>query len=241
MFVVISMQMQRTRFPSGSSFACLQSLPQKVWGGAQFYGKIYFVDQLVNFNKIGMLSYTDLTKGIIFVMNGQPYEVLESHFLRMQQRKAVVQTKIRNLITGKVLDRNFQPSDNFEEAEIEKKQAIFIYSHRDQYWFHEEGNPKSRFSLPTEVLGDSRQFLKSNMKVSTVVYSGKVIRVIFPIKVDLEVIEAPPSIKGSTAQGGTKQVTIEGGAKIAAPLFVNAGDVIRVNTETGEYVERVQK
>ena len=80
-------------------------------------------------------------------MDNQPYEVLESNFLRMQQRKAVVQAKIRNLISGKVLDRNFQPSDHLEEIELEKKSAVFIYQNRGEYWFHEESNPKERFSL----------------------------------------------------------------------------------------------
>ena len=193
-----------------------------------------------------MLSYTDLRKGIVFVMNGDPYEVLEAHFLRMQQRKAVVQTKIRNLISGKVLDRNFQPSDAFEEAEIEKKSAMFIYSRslpagRQEYWFHEEGNPKNRFSLAPEVLGESAQFLKPQTKVGTVVFNEKVIKVSLPVKMDFEVLEAPPSIKGNTAQGGTKVATIAGGAKISVPLFINTGDVIRINTETGEYVERAEK
>ena len=213
-----------------------------------------------------MLSYTDLKKGVIFVMDGQPYEVLDSGFLRMQQRKAVVQTKIRNLITGKVLDRNCQPSDEFEEAEVEKKSAVFIYRKSvrplrqaqgkqgspqtaDEYWFHEKGSPANRFMLPADVLGDpstgsgqgKAQFLKPNIEVTTVIFRGKVIQMKLPIKIDFEVIEAPPSIKGATAAGGTKQVTIEGGAKINAPLFVNQGDVIRINTETGEYVERVEK
>ena len=188
-----------------------------------------------------MLSYTDLKKGIIFVMDGAPWEVLESGFLRMQQRKAVVQTKIRNLISGKISDRNFQPSDNFEEAEIEKKPAVFIYTHRDQYWFHEEGNPKNRFELPAEIFGEQAKFLKPNTKVSTAVFNGKVIKVDLPIKMDFEVIEAPPAIKGNTAQGGTKAVILDGGAKVNVPLFVNAGDIIKVNTESGEYVERVEK
>lgn len=213
-----------------------------------------------------MLSYTDLKKGIIFVMDGQPYEVLDSGFLRMQQRKAVVQTKIRNLITGKVLDRNFQPSDNFEEADIEKKSAMFIYKKpgrgpsyakasegkaqaADEYWFHEKGNPGNRFALSSDVLGDpsagsgpgKARFLKPNTEVTTVVFSDKVIQVGLPIKMDFEVIEAPPSVKGNTAQGGTKQVIIEGGAKINAPLFVDQGDIIRINTETGQYVERAEK
>ncbi|MBI4085144.1 MAG: elongation factor P [Candidatus Liptonbacteria bacterium] len=188
-----------------------------------------------------MLSYTELKKGIVFSMDNQPYEVLESNFLRMQQRKAVVQAKIRNLISGKVLDRNFQPSDQLEEIELEKSSAVFIYSNRGEFWFHEEGNPKNRFSLPAEVLGEAANFLKSNTVINSVSFNGKVIKINIPIKMDLKVTEAPPSIKGNTAQGGTKSVTLETGAKISAPLFINTGDIVRVNTETGEYVERVEK
>jgi elongation factor P len=194
------------------------------------------------------LSYTDLKKGVLFIINNEPYEVLESGFLRMQQRKAVMQTKIRNLITGKILDRNWQASDEFEEAEVERKSAIFIYSkpgrppaRGQEYWFHEEGNPQNRFSLPAETIGEQAKFLKPNTGVETLVFNDKVIKVILSIKIDLEVIEAPPAIRGNTAQGGTKLVTVEGGAKISAPLFVNAGDIVRINTETGEYVERVEK
>lgn len=187
-----------------------------------------------------MLAYTDLTKGVLFIMDGAPYEVLESHFLRMQQRKAVVQTRIKNLITGKIVDRNFQPSDSFEEAEIEKKSAVFIYANRGEYWFHEAGDPKNRFLLSSDIVGEQGQFLKSNTKVTTMVFNGKVIKLDIPVKMEFKVIEAPPGIRGNTAQGGTKQVTIEGGVKINAPLFVNEGEVIRINTQTGEYVERVQ-
>jgi len=185
------------------------------------------------------LAYTDLTKGILFIMDGAPYEVLESHFLRMQQRKAVVQTRIRNLITGKLLDRNFQASDNFEEAEIDRGSAIFIYASRGEYWFHEEGNPKNRFSLTEDFMGTQGKFLKPNTKVSTWTFNGKIIKVEIPIKMEFKVIEAPPSIKGNTAQGGTKTVVVEGGVNVNAPLFINEGDTIRVNTETGQYVERV--
>jgi elongation factor P len=185
------------------------------------------------------LAYTDLTKGVLFIMDGSPYEVLETHFLRMQQRKAVVQTRIRNLITGKLLDRNFQASDSFEEAEIERKHAIFIYESKGEYWFHEENNPKARFALGVDVVGEQGQFLKPNLRVQTMVFAGKVIKVEIPVKMDFKVIEAPPALKGNTAQGGSKVVTIEGGAKVSAPLFVNEGDMIRINTTTGDYVERV--
>lgn len=185
------------------------------------------------------LAYTELTKGTLFIMDGAPYEVVEMHFLRMQQRKATVQTRIRNLITGKLLDRNFQGSDSFEEAEIERKNAMFIYESKGEYWFHDEGNPKNRFSLTKDIIGAQGQFLKPNTKVSTMVFNEKVIKVEIPIKMDFKVIEAPPAIRGNTAQGGTKSITIEGGAKVSAPLFINEGDVIRINTQTGDYVERV--
>lgn len=188
-----------------------------------------------------MLSYNDLRKGVLFVLDGDPYEVMESNFLRMQQRKAVVQTKIRNLITGKILDRNWQASDNFEEADVERKQAMFIYAHRGDYWFQDPSNLKERFSLSAEAIGESAQFLKPNTQVTTLTFNGKIIKIQMPIKMEFEVTEAPPSIKGNTAQGGTKVVTIEGGASVSAPLFINQGDIIRINTETGEYVERVEK
>ncbi len=184
------------------------------------------------------LAYTDLEKGVLFVLDGAPYEVVESHFLRMQQRKAVVQTRIKNLITGKLLDRNWQASDNFEEAEIERKWAIFIYQSKGEYWFHEEGNPKARFSLTADIVGDQGQFLQPNTRVSTWLFNEKVIKIEIPIKMDLKVTEAPPAIRGNTSQGGTKVVIVEGGAKVNAPLFINDGDMIKVNTQTGEYVER---
>jgi elongation factor P len=185
------------------------------------------------------LAYTDLTKGVLFIMDGAPYEVIETHFLRMQQRKAVVQTKIRNLITGKLLDRNYQASDSFEEAEIEKKNAIFIYQSKGEYWFHKEGNSKERLVLKADLVGTQGQFLMPNTKVSTTIFEDEVIKVEIPVKMEFKVVEAPPAIKGNTAQGGTKVVTIEGGAKVSAPLFINEGDTIRINTQTGDYVERV--
>ena len=185
-----------------------------------------------------MLSYTDLKKGIVFVYNGEPYEVLESGFLRMQQRKAVVQTKIKNLVNGKIIDRNWQASDSFEEAEVERKKAVCIYESKGEHWFHEEGDKSKRFSLKGEILGEPGRFLKPNTPVTTWVWNDKVIHVEVPIKMTLEVKDAPPAIRGNTAQGGTKQVTLETGAIVSTPLFVEAGDKIVVNTETGEYVER---
>ena len=119
--------------------------------------------------------------------------------------------------------------------------ARFLYESRGQYWFDEFGNSKNRFSLGAEEIGDSARFLKSNLEVLAIKFSEKVIAIELPIKVDYKVAETPPSLRGNTAQGGTKTVVIETGAKIAAPLFINEGDVVRVNTATGEYAERVEK
>src|SRR5262245_48145154 len=136
-----------------------------------------------------MLSYTDLKKGVLFVLDGDPYEVLEASFVRMQQRKAVAQTRIRNLATGKILDRTWQASDYFEEAEVERKHALFIYENRGEYWFHEEGNPKARFSLSSDLIGEQGKFLKPNTPVDTWTFNGKVIKIAMPIKMEYRVIE----------------------------------------------------
>ena len=185
-----------------------------------------------------MLNYNELKPGTFFILEGEPYEVLEFGFLRMQQRKPVAQTKIKNLITGKVLSRNFQHTDIFEEAEIDYKKVKFLYTHRDKFVFCELNNPSARFELPQEAIGAQAKFLKSNSKVEVVSFEGKIINVNLPIKMQFKVIEAPPSIKGNTAQGGTKLVKIETGVQINAPLFVEEGDVIEINTQSGDYTGR---
>ncbi|MCL4406407.1 MAG: elongation factor P [Patescibacteria group bacterium] len=188
-----------------------------------------------------MISYTDLKKGMIIRFNHEVFEVIDVAFMRMQQRKAVVTTRLKNLISGKVVERTWQASDAIEEIDIERMEAVFLYSHRGEYWFQEKGNPKNRLMLSEDVLGAAGQFLKPQTEVTAFILDGKPIKVQIPIKMELEVLEAPPSIKGNTAQGGNKMVTLQGGAKINAPLFINQGDVVRINTETGQYVERVEK
>jgi elongation factor P len=188
-----------------------------------------------------MLSYTDLTRGTMFVMDGEPYIVLEYNFLRMQQRKPTVQTKIKNLITGKIVAKSFQGSDSFSEADIEKHPITFIYASRGEYWFHEKGSPGNRFSLNAEQMGNSSKFLKPNTDVSAYKFGEKIINIELPIKMDFLVKEAPPSFKGDTATGGNKSVTLENGLVINVPMFINEGDIIRINTETGDYVERAEK
>jgi len=188
-----------------------------------------------------MLSYTDLKKGVVFAMDGQPYEVVEASFSRMQQRKAVVQGKIRNLATGKITERSFQPSDAFEEANIERKPLTFLYEHRGEFVLTDPADKKNRFSLTRDAIGASARWLKPNTEVIALFFNGAFLNFRLPIKMDFTVSEAPPGVQGDRAQSGNKAVTIETGATVLTPLFINTGDIIRINTETGEYTERVEK
>lgn len=186
-----------------------------------------------------MLNYNDLKSGTVFILDEQPYQVLEYKFLRMQQRKPVVQTKIKNLITGKIITRNFQPSDAFEEANIIYKKVKFLYGHQGKFYFCEIDNSSKRFELGEEQIGELSRFLKANSLIQVMEFKEKIINISLPIKMDFRVIEAPPGVKGNTAQGGTKAIKIETGVTINTPLFIEQGDVIKINTQTGEYVERV--
>lgn len=188
-----------------------------------------------------MLTYNDLRKGTIFVLDGEPYEVLEYAFLRMQQRKPVAKTKILNLLNGKIVERNFHQNETFEEAEIDKEPIKYIYNHRDEYWFTAKNDPSKRFSLTETLLGSKAKFLKPNSEVVAFKFGDKIMKVDIPIKMDLKVEETQPGIKGDTAQGGSKPAILETGAKVTVPLFVNVGDIVRINTETGDYVERMEK
>jgi elongation factor P len=188
-----------------------------------------------------MLSYTDLKKGVVFVRDGEPFEVLDSNFSRMQQRKAVIQAKIRNLITGKVTDTTFQASDQYEEANIEKRPLKYLYGHRGEFVFLDPSDPKKRITLSNQLLGDAKKWLLPDTEIIALMFDEKIIKFNLPIKMDIKVIEAPPGVQGDRAQSGSKAVTLETGAIIQVPLFINTDDIVRVNTETGEYVERTEK
>ena len=186
-----------------------------------------------------MLEYNEITIGKFIIFNGEPWEVLSAHVFRKQQRKPVNATKLRNLITGRITENSFHVSEKAEEAEIESKDIKFIYEAKGEYWFHEDGNPSKRFSLKEEQIGYGSKFLKKDTIAKAMIFDEKIIGVKLPIKVELKVTEAPPNMKGNTAQGGNKVVKVENGVSVNAPLFINEGDVIVVNTETGEYVERM--
>lgn len=188
-----------------------------------------------------MLSYNELRPGHFIVYENSVCEVLDAQFLRMQQRKPVMKVKLRDLVSGKVKETSFQQSDELEEAEIERMKARYLYENKGEYWFDEAGNPKNRFKFTPDQLGSKAQFLKPQTEIVALTFREKFIGVQLPVKMEFKVTMAPPVIRGNTSSGGNKQVEIETGAKITTPLFVEEGDIIRVNTETGEYAERVGK
>ncbi len=186
------------------------------------------------------MSYFDLRKGVKFILEGQPYEVLEFQQTYKAQDMVVAKTKIRNLITGKVLEKTFHQGDNFKEAELEKIEVKFIYANRGKFCFSEVVDPAKRFELEKTQIGEGGKFLKPNQVSTGIKFQGKIINIVLPIKVQLKVTEAPPGVKGERAQSGTKPVTLETGATINTPLFIKTSDIIEVNTETGEYIRRTE-
>ena len=187
-----------------------------------------------------MLTHTELKKGAKIILDKAPYEILESSPMKKAQRRVVIQTRIKNLITGSVIYRNFHQSETVPEAELSKIEVKFLYAHKGQYFFSEKDTPSKRFSLNLEQIGSQAQFLKSAQIVEAAVFENKVINISLPIKIQLKVAESPPGTKGDRAQGGNKTATLETGAKISVPLFIKEGDIIEINTETGEYVRRIQ-
>ena len=190
---------------------------------------------------MSVLSYNEIVSKKIINYNNEPYEVLSSHVFRMQQRKPVNQTKLKHLVSGKVTEISFHQNETVTEADIGKMQAQYLYTARGESWFAEDGNPKNRFSFPEEVVRDQVQWLAQNTMVEVLTYEDIPISIKIPIKVELEVKEAPPGTKGNTATGGNKLVVLSTGAKIDVPLFINAGDIVRINTDTSDYTERVEK
>lgn len=188
-----------------------------------------------------MLDYNEATTGKIIVLDGDPYEVLSHHIFRKQQRKPVNQTKLRNMKTGKVTERSFHAAEGLEEASIETRPVTYVYTNRGEYVFHEDGTPSERFSIPAAILPEGMRFIKEKTTVEAVAFNNEIIGVKIPVKVALTVKEAPPAVKGNTAQGATKQVVLETGATVQAPLFINEGDMVEVNTETGAYTARAEK
>ncbi|MEK7580448.1 MAG: elongation factor P [Patescibacteria group bacterium] len=186
-----------------------------------------------------MLDINDLKRaGTIIQIDGQPYSVVESQHARAARGRAFVRTKLRNLISGATLEKTFNASDRLEEADVERIKANFLYKDGEVFVFMENKNYE-QFSLPQKILGGQEKFLKDNTEATLVLFNRQPIHIELPKKIELKVISAPPGIKGNTASGASKVATLETGLDILVPLFINEGDIVRINTETGEYSERV--
>lgn len=191
------------------------------------------------------LEYNEVKERKYIVFKDEPYEIMESHVARTQQRKPQNQVKMKNLINGKVIPGTFYASDKVEEADIIKREAKFIYANKGEFWFCDPENPKERYTIEDRVLGNSAKFLKADTIVDLLIFEyddeETIIGLKLPIKMTFTVKEAPPAIRGNTSGGGNKLVTLETGAHITTPLFIEAGERVIVNTETGDYVEREGK
>lgn len=183
-------------------------------------------------------SLNSIKVGLTILFNNEPYQVLTANFVRMQQRKPVMQTKLRSLTNGKVLEYSFKAGEKVEEAELERKKCDYLYTDQTGVYFMDTESYE-QFAIDPNLLGGRVKLLKEGMQADVLYFNEQPITVSLPPKVNLTVISAPPGIKGDSAGGVTKQVTLETGLVVSAPLFVKEGDTIRVSTETLEYTERV--
>ncbi|PIU79387.1 MAG: elongation factor P [Candidatus Moranbacteria bacterium CG_4_10_14_3_um_filter_44_15] len=186
-----------------------------------------------------MLSLSDIKTGKTITLAGEPYAVIFHQHSKISRAGAVLRTKLKNLRTGAILEKNFQGSDKIEEAEIGKSKAQYLYREGKNYFFMDNVSFE-QFSLPKSVLGNLTNYLIDGTEVIILNYNNNPINIELPIKMEFRVAEAPPAIRGNTADGGTKQVMLETGIKVSTPLFIKEGDIIRINTETGEYAERAK-
>ncbi|MFA5777932.1 MAG: hypothetical protein WC870_00350 [Candidatus Paceibacterota bacterium] len=191
---------------------------------------------------MSQLQYNEIREKKIIIHNDEPCEVVESHVARTQQRKPQNQVKLRSLISGKVFPATFHVSDSADEADIIKRDITFLYENKGEYWFCDPEDKSNRFKLNEALIGNAGKFLKQNGNVTALVWDNDgeevTIKLSLPIKMEFKVKEAPPAVRGDTSKGGNKIITLENGATLNAPMFISEGDTIRVNTETGEYVER---
>ena len=185
-----------------------------------------------------MVSAGDFRNGVTFEMDGSVYQIIEFQHVKPGKGAAFVRTKIRNVIAGTVVERTFNPTDKYPTAYIERKEMEYSYSDGDLYYFMDM-ETYDQIPVNKSDLGDSFKFCKENEMVKVLSYKGKVFGIEVPNFVELEVVETEPGFKGNTATNTLKPAKLETGAEIRVPLFINEGDKIRIDTRTGEYMERV--
>jgi elongation factor P len=188
-----------------------------------------------------MLNISDLSVGTFLVFNGAPHQVIWEEHAKLGRGGAILRIKIKNLLNGAIVDTTFKGSEKLESADITREKAQFLYKDASGFHFMDNSNFE-QFNLSSAQVGQAGGFLKESMEIDVLSWNGKAINISPPIKVDLVVAETDPAVRGNTAQGSvSKPAILETGAKLQVPIFINIGDIIKVNTQTGEYVERVTK
>ncbi|MCD4693995.1 elongation factor P [bacterium] len=184
-----------------------------------------------------MLDIGKIKLGKIIQVDNQPFMVTRAEHHKVARGGAVLKTKLKNLINGAVLDKTFQGNDKAEEADIEKKKVNYLYKDDERAYFM-DNDSYEQFEIEIEALNNKEKFLKEGIDVDVLYFQGRAVTMELPIKMEFEVTSSPPGVKGNSAGNVTKQVEIETGINVNAPMFIEKGDIIRVNTDTGEYVER---
>ena len=185
-----------------------------------------------------MISAGEFRNGLTVEIDGNVYQILEFQHVKPGKGAAFVRTKLKNVISGGVVEKTFRPTEKFPKAHIERKSMQYLYSDGDLYHFM-DGETYDQIALIEETIGDALKFVKENEEVKVCSYQGEVFAVEPPLFAELVVTETEPGVKGDTATGATKPATVETGATVMVPLFVNEGDVLKIDTRTGEYLSRV--
>ena len=184
-----------------------------------------------------MVVAGDFKNGVTFDMEGQVMQVIEFQHVKPGKGAAFVRTKLRNVITGAVVEKTFSPTDKYQDARIDRKEMQYLHNDGDLYYFMDMESYE-QVPLGTDIIGDSLKFVKEEMICKINSYKEKVFAVEPPMFVELDIIDCEPGVRGDTATGATKNATVETGAVIRVPLFIDQGDKVRIDTRTGEYLER---
>jgi elongation factor P len=184
-----------------------------------------------------MIGYSDLRHGIVIEIDGEPWQVLEYQHNRMQQRAPVLSLKLKHLKTGRIIDRNLPGNQKLVVAQVEQRQAQYLYSDDGIFYFMDMES-YDHYPLTQTQLGDTLSFIKEQATVEMTFYRGNPISVELPTYVELRIEDTPPGVKGNTVQGGTKPATLETGLVVQVPLFINPGELVRIDTRSSQYLER---
>lgn len=185
-----------------------------------------------------MITAGEFRNGVTFELDGQIFQVVEFQHVKPGKGAAFVRTKLKNVITGATVERTFNPTDKMPKAHIDRKDMQYLYNDGDLYYFMDT-ETYEQLPISKDTIGDTFKFVKENMIAKILSYKGNVFGIEPPTFVELEITETEPGFKGDTATGATKPATLETGAIVKVPLFINQGDVIKIDTRTGEYLERV--